>query len=358
MKRSYAAAVAWMAISLCAAALRAQTVVDCGTRIERLNCEFLDQLATLPADRAMAVEAVRLAWRERDTHDAGESFIPDALAALYPAYAEALAAFDEGRSSEAARAFQALQGDSDAYLAATALYFHCRSLIESGLTDDAGALLKIALADESTERHTPLAPHLWLMLASCQFAGLEYADAAAALDRLVATYPDAPEPIVAGARQLRLETDRRERGTLEEVAQVMSYVAQRLRVADARPRVRTRQGEIVEMLDKMIKESEQREQQQRAAAAARAARGGAGQKGGKKQPGAHPGRPAEESEATPGGAAPPPNLRAAQTANPGEMWGKLPPAERERILQSLKDRFPSRYRQLVEQYYRSLAEDK
>ena len=32
--------------------------------------------------------------------------------------------------------------------------------------------------------------------------------------------------------------------------------------------------------------------------------------------------------------------------------------ERERILQSIKERFPSRYRQLVEQYYRSLAEQK
>ena len=40
------------------------------------------------------------------------------------------------------------------------------------------------------------------------------------------------------------------------------------------------------------------------------------------------------------------------------MWGQLPPAQRERILDSLRDRFPSRYRQLVEQYYRSLAEEK
>ena len=40
------------------------------------------------------------------------------------------------------------------------------------------------------------------------------------------------------------------------------------------------------------------------------------------------------------------------------MWGKLPDAERDKILQSLRDRFPSRYRELVEQYYRALAEDK
>ncbi len=33
----------------------------------------------------------------------------------------------------------------------------------------------------------------------------------------------------------------------------------------------------------------------------------------------------------------------------------MPPAERERILQALRDNFPSRYRQLVEQYYEQLA---
>ncbi len=38
------------------------------------------------------------------------------------------------------------------------------------------------------------------------------------------------------------------------------------------------------------------------------------------------------------------------------MQGRsMPPAERERILQALRDSFPSRYRKLVEQYYEELA---
>ena len=49
------------------------------------------------------------------------------------------------------------------------------------------------------------------------------------------------------------------------------------------------------------------------------------------------------------------SMRAARRANPGEMWGSMPPAERERILQALRESFPSRYRQLVEQYYEELA---
>jgi hypothetical protein len=34
------------------------------------------------------------------------------------------------------------------------------------------------------------------------------------------------------------------------------------------------------------------------------------------------------------------------------------PEERERVLQSLRRAFPSRYRQLVEQYYKQLAKEK
>jgi hypothetical protein len=33
----------------------------------------------------------------------------------------------------------------------------------------------------------------------------------------------------------------------------------------------------------------------------------------------------------------------------------MPPADRERILQALRESFPNRYRQLVEQYYEQLA---
>ena len=42
-------------------------------------------------------------------------------------------------------------------------------------------------------------------------------------------------------------------------------------------------------------------------------------------------------------------------ANPGDAWGAMPPAEREQILQALRDNFPRRYRKLVEQYYEELA---
>ena len=39
------------------------------------------------------------------------------------------------------------------------------------------------------------------------------------------------------------------------------------------------------------------------------------------------------------------------------MWGRMPPKERERILQSMQEQFPNRYRELLEQYYEHLAKE-
>ena len=51
-------------------------------------------------------------------------------------------------------------------------------------------------------------------------------------------------------------------------------------------------------------------------------------------------------------------LDRAANAKPGEEWGKMRPEDREKILQSLRRSFPSRYRDLVEQYYKQLAKEK
>ena len=37
-------------------------------------------------------------------------------------------------------------------------------------------------------------------------------------------------------------------------------------------------------------------------------------------------------------------------------WGELPAREREEAMQFLRERFPSRYKELIEKYYKALAE--
>ena len=42
----------------------------------------------------------------------------------------------------------------------------------------------------------------------------------------------------------------------------------------------------------------------------------------------------------------------------GKKWGELPPHQRDKILQSLTEGFPPHYQQILERYYKRLAEEK
>lgn len=326
-----------------------------GERVERLNRAFLDHLATLEKDQPRAVEFVRKTWETdyRDS-DAADSFVPDALALLYPGFREVLAAFDDGRFDDAARAADPLRKSADAFLAANADYYFARSLVERGQMEEAeAALVALSPQDAAHADRTPYAAHLWFLKAFAQASNLHFDLALRTLGQLRSDYADAPESVLVGARQLQLELERRTPESLDEVARLMGYAAARLHVRDREPRVRERQEEAIRLLDRLIQEMEQQEQQ------SGSGKGGARPGSGKKKSGTpqQPNAPAEESSAPDGGARIG-DLHGAPKADPADMWGKLPAAEREKILQSLRERFPSRYRQLVEQYYRSLAEQK
>ncbi len=346
-------------------------------RIERLNKAFLEHLSTLGPEQATTVATVRRNYEERYRGRDDESFVPDALAVLYPDFRAAQDAFLGENYADAVRLAEPLLSDADPFLAANAGYIYARALVERGLLEETERFLSGALGESETAMptsaptsaprsmpppvpsvqgaaggiaaYTPHAPELWFMLASAQAANLRFEDASRTLERLNADYPDASEAVRAGARQLALEIERRDRRPLATAAELMDYSGARLKVADATPPVRQRQQQVIDLLDRMIQEMQQQEQQQQQNQAA----GGRGAL----NPRRMPSRPAEESRVAEG-AAQVGQLHAAAKADPGKAWGKLPPAERDRILQSLRDRFPSRYRQLVEQYYRSLAEQK
>lgn len=324
-----------------------------GARVESLNQEFLRHIAALGGDRAVAVATVRDGYEANYKRTAPESFIPDALTVLFPDFRAALEAYDGGNLADAAKRFDALRQATDPYVAATATYFHGRVLTEQARFEEAAALLAAASSDASIERRTPYGPHLWLLRGYCEARVLNFDESSKSLLTLRDRYADAPEAVQIGARQLLLELERRQKDSLGEVADVMDYVGDRLTAADAGPKTRERQDEIIKLLDKLIEEQEKQEQQGGGGSSKSGGQPG-DQQGGQK---GQPNRPREESKVDPG-AGDVGDLHAAPKAQPGEMWGQLPPAEREKILQSIRERFPSRYRQLVEQYYRSLAEEK
>ena len=100
---------------------------------------------------------------------------------------------------------------------------------------------------------------------------------------------------------------------------------------------RQKQRDAVDKLDALILLLEKRRQQ------------GGGQVN------ANPDKPADESiiRLGPGGSGP---LHDANRN--GRGWGQLPAHKREQILQSMNEGFPPHYQQLLERYYRRLAEEK
>lgn len=319
-------------------------------RIDALNREFLEHLRAAGPENALAAQAVRDAWEQTYRDGPTASFVPDALAVIHADYRAALNALDAGRIQEASERFGTLRGHPDPFVAANAAYFQARTLVEQGDFERAlAALSDLESRTESDRLHTPYAPHSWFLRAACQARSLEFDAAEQSLAELRSRFPDAPEPVRVGARQLQLEVERRQTGTLDEVSTVMTFVADRLNVADPGDTTRSRQEEIVALLDRLIQDQEQQEKQ---------AGGGSARRGGRpSQHAAPPTTPREES-AAPEGSAQIGELHGAPRAAAGESWGNLPPAEREKILQSIRERFPSRYRELVEQYYRALAENK
>ena len=321
-----------------------------GDWLRALNERFLAQLDAGANGNALLAAQVREGYERIYREHDPESFLPDALALLQPQFGAALASYDLGDVVRAAERFEPLLEHPDEYVAASAHYFHARALIDLGYFEEAETrLLRVTETPEELAALTPYAPHLEFLLAVCQARNLRFDAAEKTLRALRARFERLPEATGIGATQLALEVERREVGTLGEIATVMEYASDRLSVIDAARRVQARQRQALDMLDKLIEQAEQQEQQQ----------GGGGQRGGSGRPGGSPSSPRaglEQSLVPEFGAARPGQLHAAPDAAPGEMWGKLPDAERERILQKIQERFPSRYRQLVEQYYRSLAQ--
>ena len=328
----------------------AQDSSSSSDRLQQLNEVFLRHVRELRNTQVIAAITILDGWESTYRGRLEESFVPDALAVLYPTYRDALRAFDEDQAADVVRLLEPLRTSEDGFLAANSSYFYVRALVALGRYEQAeAALATIDARRDDYAAHTPYAPHLWLIKGFCEARDLRFDQAAETLHSLQAHFGDAPEAVRVGAAQLLLEIERRERGTLDEVATVMDYVADRLSVVDTDQRVHDRQREIIALLDKLIEQQQQQEQQ--------SGGGGHARGGNKGMPQASPGRPRQESEA-PGGAGQIGGLHGAPQAEPGETWGKLPPAERERVLQSIREKFPSRYRQLVEQYYRALGEEK
>ena len=332
-----ACVVVLLAANLCGKAVDAQTPVD-------RFLASLDDDASLPAEAARLIQE---AWSKCQDCDADE-LLTQGLAVLSRPFRLGLDAYDGERYDECAGIMAALRSDPNPFVAVNAAAYEIKALVASERLLEAGQRIEQLLSRQAdaVTAYSYFAPEIALLRGYCLLADLQYEQAAEVLRRFLPAYPDASQPLVLAAQQILAELETRQPGRIGEVVDLMGYAGRRLTRHDSGERVRTRQKRVIEILDRLIKEAEEQERSNSSSGS-----GGRNAQGSESQA---PSSPMEES-ILPGGSAQKGRLQARRRANPGETWGAMPPAQRERILQALRDSFPSRYRQLVEQYYEELG---
>lgn len=130
--------------------------------------------------------------------------------------------------------------------------------------------------------------------------------------------------------------------SLDHIARRMHDIRRRLAYGRAGTQVQEIEQGVLDSLDKKIKDLEKQQQQQQQSSAAN---------GGSSQGGAQPMQESKLAE-----------LKAPMQVDRRDIgnksgWGDLPPKEREQALQAIGREFPAHYRELVEQYFRELANE-
>jgi hypothetical protein len=284
-----------------------------------------------------------------------------------PAYAAAYEEFERtGDNVDAWRALLEKTPKEARYARAHVTYFLGRALLHR---DDLEAA---AIAFESVRGKqrsgTPWTDEASLYLASI-YARLPSADGAQAsanrsrarqlvedvlgVDRRRPLYPDAPERVREGAMWMVRELRGEGSGPLLELAKRMETIERLIRRTKTDEPTQERQRQVVVALDKLIELLREKEQSGQGGG-----QGGQGQKPGKsgKAGGQRSSSPAREST-LPGGDGRVGPLAEGANGPVSDQWGELPARERDEAIQFLRERFPSRYREIIERYYRALAEE-
>jgi len=170
------------------------------------------------------------------------------------------------------------------------------------------------------------------------------------ITRLLDDVGDAPDryKMVATLMYFDLQTWKKDEKDLSNIVKLMDNSERRLDLSRAGTKTQGIQKKIVFRLDEVIKELEN-QQNQSQCKGGNCPKGGSPGNGG----GANPSAPMQDSNiATNGG---PGNVNEQKLKNLAEKWGTLPEAERARAMQDITRDLPPRYREVIENYFKSLA---
>lgn len=186
-------------------------------------------------------------------------------------------------------------------------------------------------------------------------------EATGTIGRLLDDVADAPDRYKMVATLMFFDMQQWKNRDLGEIARMMNNIERRLDLARGGPKTQEQQRQVVYRLDELIKKLEQQQQQQQ-----QQAQGGGGQPGGNGgqcpeggQPGNQPsaGQPNKPQDDSRGGInSGPGNVDPKKLKELVDAWGKLPERERAKAMTEMVRDLPPAYRQMVEDYFRKLAQ--
>jgi tetratricopeptide (TPR) repeat protein len=299
---------------------------------KRIVAELVKQLRQSPDDRAAA--------------------ITESLRILYADFKAALAALGEDNLGAAVVGLTKLRESADPYLAADASFYLARAYLLDERFEDSLPLLTDLQGKWSDK--TASGGEVLFLRGVAEVALLHHQQATEALQKFLTDYPDAPERMRVGAfRQLEQLTQFQE-GTLSDVHLRMDFSRRKLTLQDTGTETRQQQDKVIEILAKLIKEAEERE------CNCRGNGSGQGQKQGK--PGESQSQAQGEgsqSGSTGGGSKGIDSdaLNRLHRGGPQSPWSKLRDKDRDPVYSAIKEKYPARYQQLIEQYYKSFQDE-
>lgn len=282
--------------------------------------------------------------------------VTEALRLMDPAYQQALTDLGDENLPVALPALAKLANSDDPWLAADAAYFLARGYLIGERFEEAMPLLE-QLRTKLSDRSVHQGESLFLQ-GVAQIQLLKHKEAMTSLNKFLKDHPEAPERMrVAAFRQVE-QLKLVEEGTLSDVQLRMDYSRRKLGLEDTGKDTREQQDKIISMLAKLIKEAEEKESQGK----------GSGKPMGEKQPGQGEGGEGEgEGQGAgqgqggqSGGGSKGTDTEAVKRLHrggPQSPWSQLRDKERDPVYNAIREKFPGRYQQLIEQYYKSFQDE-
>lgn len=281
-----------------------------------------------------------------------QSAVLETLLALNPDLVRALAFVNDRHPADALPILDRLAVAPDPFLAKYAAWFKVRALI--GLERYEDALAGLVPAQAEAERYTQLADEMLYTEGLLQAYLFDRPAAASTFRRYLERFPQAPADERRSAKTILAALEHIKTNSLPEATRLMNESRRRLNLNDSGDLTQTRQRQIVFVLDKLIEEAEKNQ-----SGGGGGSGSGAGASSGRNRGGASGGRGAGAKESTLNGGTTGVNLVRPAEGDRADDWAKAYNRDRETVQRELQNRLPERYRELIEQYYRSLTtEDK